>query len=102
MGLVVGAGVCYCVYRATSRKRKNEGTEEAGLKRENAQKEHEERQGSTSSGEAPMATPEQAPVLANNIFSSTKKKDSSHPQPGNNSKFRWPFCDWKHAFSSSY
>ncbi|XP_015270548.1 PREDICTED: armadillo repeat-containing protein 10 isoform X2 [Gekko japonicus] len=82
--VVVGAGVCYYVYRATSRKRKNEGPEEAGLKGESIRKEHEQRLGSTSWGEAQMAIPEQAPVLGQNIFSSTGQKDSSHLQQGMN------------------
>ncbi|XP_077194203.1 armadillo repeat-containing protein 10 isoform X2 [Paroedura picta] len=84
LGLAVGAGVCYCVYRATSRKKRNEGAEEAGLKGEIIQKEHEDRLCSTSWGEAQIATPEQAPILDDNIFSSTRQKDSSCLQQGMN------------------
>nr|XP_056703223.1 armadillo repeat-containing protein 10 [Euleptes europaea] len=81
LGLVAGAGagLCYCVYRATSRKRKNGGGE-ASLKGESIQKEHEERLGPTSWGEAQVTATGQTPILDVNIFSSTGQKGSSHLQ----------------------
>ncbi|XP_048358379.1 armadillo repeat-containing protein 10 isoform X2 [Sphaerodactylus townsendi] len=84
VGLVVGAGVCYCVYRATSRKRTNEMGGEAILEGESIQKEHKERVGSTSWGKAQLTTPQQAPIVDVNICSRTGQRHSNHLQQGMN------------------
>ncbi|XP_062990274.1 armadillo repeat-containing protein 10 isoform X2 [Elgaria multicarinata webbii] len=83
VGLMVGAGVCYCIYRVTARKRKNQGTAAAGTEGETLQKERE-------GGAAPWGTHgEVAPegsllqrVSGISVLSSTDQKDSSSFQQG--------------------
>ncbi|XP_054843969.1 armadillo repeat-containing protein 10 isoform X2 [Eublepharis macularius] len=86
VGLVVGAGVCYWVYRATSGRRKNGGG--GGRQgKESVGKDHGEIPGSTSWEESQVAPPEQGslqPTSGVELFSGTGQKDASHLQQGVN------------------
>ncbi|KAF7246668.1 Armadillo repeat-containing protein 10 [Varanus komodoensis] len=81
VGLVVGASVCYCVYRVISRKRKKQ--EAAGTEGETIPQERQT--GPFSCGEHAVATPESSllqRVSGISVISSTVQKGSGSLQQG--------------------
>ncbi|XP_061438081.1 armadillo repeat-containing protein 10 [Rhineura floridana] len=84
VGLAVGAGVCYCIYRVTSRRSKNHGAA-AETKEGNVQEERESSPTSVSCGARQMAAPESSllqQVSGIPVISSMVRDDSASLQQG--------------------